>query len=137
MPVTTVLLYEGHQYELQGAAPAGEDLWMTPSDLQQLGWSLEPEGMCQGERCVPAPDEMQLIDGEGRVNFSGFSRYLGAPVLSDADSQTWVVGSEPPPAFPSLVNVAPDFSLPDLQGTMHSLSQHRGRKVFLVSWASW
>ena len=32
---------------------------------------------------------------------------------------------------------APDFSLPDLDGKMHSLSEHRGKKVLLVSWASW
>ena len=32
---------------------------------------------------------------------------------------------------------APDFSLPDLDGRMHSLAEHRGKKVFLVTWASW
>jgi peroxiredoxin len=32
---------------------------------------------------------------------------------------------------------APDFSLPDLDGTLHSLSQHRGKKVLLATWASW
>ena len=32
---------------------------------------------------------------------------------------------------------APDFTLPDLDGRMHTLSEHRGRKVLLVTWASW
>ena len=32
---------------------------------------------------------------------------------------------------------APDFSLPDRTGRRHSLSEHRGKKVLLVSWASW
>ena len=32
---------------------------------------------------------------------------------------------------------APDFTLPDLEGRMHTLSEHRGRKVLLVTWASW
>lgn len=32
---------------------------------------------------------------------------------------------------------APDFTLPDLDGRLHSLSDHRGRKVFLVAYASW
>jgi peroxiredoxin len=32
---------------------------------------------------------------------------------------------------------APDFTLPDLSGRMHRLSEHRGKKVLLVSWASW
>jgi peroxiredoxin len=32
---------------------------------------------------------------------------------------------------------APDFELPDLTGRMHRLSDYRGRRVFLVTWASW
>jgi hypothetical protein len=31
---------------------------------------------------------------------------------------------------------APDFTLPDLDGRMHSLSDYRGRKVVLLTWAS-
>ena len=31
----------------------------------------------------------------------------------------------------------PDFSLPDLEGRRHSLSEHRGTKVLLVAYASW
>jgi peroxiredoxin len=32
---------------------------------------------------------------------------------------------------------APDFTLPDLEGRRHSLSDQRGKKVLLVTWASW
>ena len=32
---------------------------------------------------------------------------------------------------------APEFSLPDLDGRRHSLSEHRGKKVLLVAYASW
>lgn len=32
---------------------------------------------------------------------------------------------------------APDFTLPDLDGRLHSLAQHRGKKVFLLAYASW
>jgi peroxiredoxin len=32
---------------------------------------------------------------------------------------------------------APDFTLPDLDGKTYSLSQFRGKKVLLLSWASW
>jgi len=32
---------------------------------------------------------------------------------------------------------APDFTLPDLDGRLHTLSSLRGRKVFLVAYASW
>lgn len=33
--------------------------------------------------------------------------------------------------------LAPDFTLPDLNGTMWSLSQFRGRPVVLFFWATW
>ena len=32
---------------------------------------------------------------------------------------------------------APDFTLPDLDGRLHSLSEQRGKKVLLVAYASW
>ena len=32
---------------------------------------------------------------------------------------------------------APDFTLPDMSGKTHSLSDFRGKKVLLVTWASW
>jgi peroxiredoxin len=31
---------------------------------------------------------------------------------------------------------APDFTLGDLDGNLHSLSDHRGKKVVLLTWAS-
>ena len=33
--------------------------------------------------------------------------------------------------------MAPDFELPDVDGVMHSLSDHRGSKVVLYAYASW
>ena len=30
-----------------------------------------------------------------------------------------------------------DFELPDLDGKLHRLSDYRGQKVLLVTWASW
>ena len=32
---------------------------------------------------------------------------------------------------------APDFSLPDLAGRLHTLSDYRGKKVLLIAYASW
>jgi peroxiredoxin len=32
---------------------------------------------------------------------------------------------------------APDFALPDLAGRVHRLSEHRGKKVLLIAYASW
>ena len=32
---------------------------------------------------------------------------------------------------------AADFTLPDLNGKMHSLADFRGKKVLLLTWGSW
>ena len=60
------------------------------------------------------------------------------PVLSTipaptAEKPSTAVADTPTPTGP----VAPDFTLPDLDGAMWSLSQFRGRPVVLFFWATW
>ena len=62
----------------------------------------------------------------------------GRPVAVDLDERAAYLGvgaAERAQALASLE--APDFTLPDLDGRMHSLSQQRGKKVLLVAYASW
>jgi peroxiredoxin len=39
--------------------------------------------------------------------------------------------------LPAVGTMAPDFSVPDANGTMHSLSEYRGQPVWLNFWGSW
>jgi hypothetical protein len=72
------------------------------------------------------------------VNVSAFWRHFGGPVLHDRARDVWVLGEPAADRAASLMSLqAPDFTLPDPQGTTHTLSTYRGRKVFLVAWASW
>ncbi|PYN14491.1 MAG: hypothetical protein DME05_15155 [Candidatus Rokuibacteriota bacterium] len=62
----------------------------------------------------------------------------GRPVAIDPAERVAYLGvtaSDRAGALSSLE--APDFTLPDLDGRLHSLSHHRGRKVLLVAYASW
>ena len=43
----------------------------------------------------------------------------------------------PLPVHDGRVDVAPDYTLPDLAGATHTLSGLRAKKVFLCTWASW
>jgi peroxiredoxin len=45
----------------------------------------------------------------------------------------WAMGERPP----VVGMTAPDFSLTDLQGRSHSLSEYRGKIVLLNFWATW
>ena len=123
-----------------GARVAGDSLWLAKNDvLRATGWTLKPEGLCREETCVPVPRgrEAEFIEGDA-VNIAGFWRHMGRPVVSDGSGETWVLGigaHERARALSSLE--ALDFSLPDLQGRMHALADLRGKKVLLVTWASW
>jgi hypothetical protein len=58
--------------------------------------------------------------------------------VTDAEFNAWCFGEAAAERKRVLTSLdAPDFSLPDLDGRMHSPSDYRGKKVFVVSWASW
>jgi hypothetical protein len=118
----------------------GERLWLSSSDFEAAtGWALKPEGLCKDEHCVPIPPgrESEFVNA-GRIDAAAFWRHMERPLCRSADGSTWVLGEGARSRAESLRSLnAPDFSLPDMAGRVHSLSQQRGKKVFLVSWASW
>jgi hypothetical protein len=115
---------------------AGAGLWLTAADAARVtGWTLKPEGMCRDDQCVPLPTT--AVDA-GRVDVEAFWRRLGHPVLSSDDRATWVLGVGADDRNAALAGLmAPDFTLPDLSGTPRTLSDLRGKKVLLVTWATW
>ncbi len=122
------------------AEAVGEELWLAPAELGRIGWSLEPAGLCRGPLCVPIPPvrTAEFVRADGAVSLTALARHRGQAVAHDDERSVWVFGQ------PGEVREAtrrsceaPDFSLPDLDGRLHSLSQLRGRKVLLNSWASW
>jgi hypothetical protein len=75
---------------------------------------------------------------DDRLDLAAMWRRSGQPVVHDAASRTWVLGTGAAQRSSALATLqAPDFTLPDLEGRMHTLSSYRGRKVFLATWASW
>ena len=135
--MTKVIYERNNPYALD--ANASEDsrgLWVTPSDLQAAtGWLLKPEGLCRGETCIPLPAGGAWTDAQGRVNLSAFALHEGRPLVRDAGRGIWAFG---PAAHVGPQSVlAPDFTFPDIDGKQHSLSDYRGRKVFLYTWGSY
>jgi hypothetical protein len=104
---------------------------------QALGWTLKPEGLCRGSVCVPVRAGAALETVEG-VDLAGVATALGRPLAIDADERAAYVGVGADERARTLASLeAPDFTLPDLAGRLHSLGEHRGKKVLLVAYASW
>jgi hypothetical protein len=115
-------------------------LWLSADDLNRVsGWEFKPQGFCKGDVCVPVPDARKSeFVATQRYNLAALAGLLGQPVVTDGEFNAWCFGEAAAERRRTLTSLdAPDFSLPDLDGKMHSLSDYRGKKVFVVSWASW
>ena len=136
----TTVLNEQSETRCASARVEGADLWLAAADLERAtGWAMKPEGLCKGAVCVPVPPgrAAALVRGEA-VNATAFWRHMGHPIANDAAGETWVLGTGAADRASALQSLeAPDFALPDLSGAIGALSQHRGRKVLLATWASW
>jgi hypothetical protein len=79
--------------------------------------------------------EVDEIEGAALVKRAEAS---GRPVAVDLDARAAYLGVSAAERAKALASLeAPDFTLPDLDGRPHSLSEYRGKKVLLVAYASW
>lgn len=140
----TLVLHEQRETSIANAVHESGKLWLAAADIARAtGWELKPEGLCRGEICLPLRpgQRADIVRGGGddeRIDLAGLWRGFGHPVASDAAGDTWVLGTSAGERTQALQSLdAPDFTLPDLAGRRHTLSDYRGRKVFLATWASW
>lgn len=134
------VLNEQREVTLERARSSGDSLWLAREDIERAtGWTWKPEGLCQADTCVPLPRaSAEPIATGGMLDVAAMWRYMGHPVARDTDGATWVLGTGAEQRAQALSSLeAPDFALPDLDGRMHRLSDHRGSKVLLATWASW
>ncbi len=136
------LLYGERCAQPTEASGDGDNLWLSLQALTNAtGWELKPEGACLGEVCVPLPAgrEAEFVRADGtEFNLAALARLLDQPVVHNAEHAVWFFGEAAKTRSTALTSLdAPDFTLPDLDGQMHSLSDYRGKKVLLMSWASW
>jgi hypothetical protein len=102
-----------------------------------LGWELKPQGLCRGDECVPIPPGSPLVRADG-IDLATLASLLGRPLALDVTERAACLGAAADERARRLQSLdAPDFTLPDVDGRMHTLSGFRGKKVLLVAWASW
>src|SRR5262245_29962800 len=143
--VRATVVYDDKATEINPAQnPDDTDqLWITTADLTRATrFEVKPQGVCREELCFALPktrhaDFLRKQSGREWFNLTAFAELVRQPVARDAATATWYFGlrSDQRQTLASLR--APDFSLPDMEGKLHSLSDFHGKKVLLVTWASW
>jgi hypothetical protein len=132
------ILNENKVTVLQGAA--GSALWVSPDEMTAAtGWALKTEGLCKDEVCVPVPaNKSERLIADGRVNVSEVWKLMGKPAAVSNDGDVWSLGEAAKDRNEAMLSLeAPDFSLPDFNGKLHSLTDFRRKRVLLITWASW
>ena len=137
-PERATVLYDDRSVALANTEfdRASAALWVRASDLPSInGFEIKPEGACRADICVPLPKAMTRGI---YFNLSAFADRAGQAVVADLDARVWSFGEIPTFRSGLLASrEAPDFAVPDRKGRLIHLSDFRGRKVLLVTWASW
>ena len=137
------IVYDDSATDLAAAREDAGQLWITTSDLKRATrFEVKPQGVCRDELCFPLPKarQQEFVHKTPPVtwfNMTAFAQLVHQPVAHNDAVATWYFGlrSDQRQQLSSLQ--APDFTLPDLQGKLHRLSDFRGKKILLVTWASW
>ena len=122
----------------------GDELYIPQDEVAAaIGFDIKPEGACRGGLCIPLDNSPEAgffrkVDDRDYFNVSKLGARLKQPVVVDGEHKVWSFG--PVPTAPSGGTdsvLAPDFALADKDGKLVKLSDFRGKKVLLLTWASW
>src|SRR5215472_1664354 len=150
------VVYDEVATDIAGARVDGAELWVTMPDLTRAThFELKPQGVCRDELCFPLPKERrgefvreepfaEGAQGKGSTRWfhlTEFSRLVqqpfatnaqDKPVAGNAGAAVWYFGLRADQRVGLSSLDAPNFTLPDMAGKMHSLADFRGKKVLLV-----
>jgi hypothetical protein len=120
----------------------GEAVWLPSAQLKALtGLELRAEGLCGGGVCIPVAKDAPWLrgDADGRAfDLRGLARQLDIALALEAPAGVYSIGAVPAVQQREATDRrAPDFALKDRAGKTVRLSDFRGKKVLLLSWASW
>jgi len=138
------VIYDGVATHVAALPISSNDLWITTSDLARATrFVIKPQGVCRDELCFALPKNRraEFVSQKGATtwfNLSEFARLIKQSFVVDQKNSVWYFGAREAEQNSYLSSFeAPNFTLPDLNGKLHSLADFRGKKVLLVTWASW
>jgi hypothetical protein len=141
--IHATIVYDDIATDINSAREDTGQLWIATADLKRATrFEVKTQGVCRDELCFPLPKarQQEFLHKTPPVtwfNITAFASLVHQPVAHDAALATWYFGLRGDQRRGLSSLQAPDFTLPDIHGKAHSLSDFRGKKVFLVTWASW
>jgi hypothetical protein len=135
-PATTpaTVLFGEKAVALDTTRVVDDNLWIKQKDLPRVNeFEVKPQGACRADVCIPLSKTLKNGDW---FNLTGFAHKIGETVVSEQNVHSL---GEIPVLRGAFYNsrIAPDFSVPNRQGKPIHLTDFRGKKVLVVTWASW
>lgn len=131
---SATVLFGEHAVALDKVRTDGDNLWIESKDLPRVNeFEVKPQGACRADVCIPLSKSLKAGN---MFNLTGFARKIGEPVVME--NNVYSLG-EIPVLRGSFYNsrIAPDFAVPDRRGKIVHLSDFRGKKTLVITWASW
>ena len=123
-----------HSFEKVGFGNLGVS---AKSFSHATGWTLKAEGLCKDEVCVPVRDTATMSDGAS-IDVAEFARVTDRKTVIDAARNVVALGEQASARAESMATLdAPNFTLPDINGNLVSLSDFAHRKKLKLAWSSW
>ena len=114
---------------------------MTPFTVLLDGRAVRGPARVDENRVFLEPAEAWnalALPVESEADLAELAARLDRPLAVDPEEGAAFLGVSARARAQRLLSLeAPDFTLPDLDGRLHTLAEHRGKKVFLVAYASW
>ena len=128
------ILYEDRSTSLAASRLEKGDLWIPTAELPRINqFVVKPQGACRADICIPLGKDLKSGNW---LNLTGFARKVRQAYVHEGS--LWSFGEMPVLRSGFLQSrLAPDFAVADRRGQPVRLTDFRGRKVLLLSWASW
>lgn len=118
-------------------------LWIRADELKAAtGFDLKESGACYDPLniCIPLIEDgfTRIESGYKWLNVSKLSERLEQVCISNEDQTVWSLGLIPEVRKAMLASsIAPEFEIADIHGETVRLSDLKGKKVLIVTWATW
>ena len=141
-PGKVTVLFPGGNIEVERNLVQEGHLWLPAKVATKVnGLELKPVGLCALNLCLPLPADggwTRRIDGTTYLDLTAVANHVDQAWVRDVEREIWSFSTVPALRSSGILSGrAPDFALPDREGRTVKLSDFRGSKVLLLTWASW